>query len=129
MAEVKLCIRRGFTELPDDKEGQKILVAERKKLFDGLVNALDLEVKNRGEIDNPEPPHEVIEVIVALGGAGVFTAMVSVFKAWLESKKIQMIDLECHRADGEVVKVRMQSATVEEVQTVLRELASCYSTR
>jgi Effector Associated Constant Component 1 len=129
VAEVKLFIRRGFTELPDDKKGQKILVAERKRLFDGLVNALDLEVKNRSEIDNPEPPHEVIEVIVALGSAGVFTAMVSVFKAWLESKKIQMIDLECQRADGEAVKVRMHSATVEEVQTVLRELASCYSTR
>lgn len=128
MSEVKLYIRRGFTELPDDKEGQKTLVAERKRLFDGLVNALDLEVKNRGEIDNPEPPHEVVEIIIALGSAGVFTAMVSVFKAWLESKKIQMIDIECQKADGEPVKVRMQSATVEEVQTVLRELAICYST-
>lgn len=83
------------TELPNDKKGQKILVAERKRLFDGLVNALDLEVENRGETDNPEPPHEVIEVIIALSSAGVFTARVSVFKAWLESKKIQMIDLEC----------------------------------
>jgi hypothetical protein len=128
MSEVKLYIRRGFTELPDDKEGQKTLVAERKRLFDGLVNALDLEVKNRGEIDNPEPPHEVVEIIIALGSAGVFTAMVSVFKAWLESKKIQMIDIECQKADGEPVKVRMQAATVEEVQTVLRELAICYST-
>lgn len=127
MSEVKLCIRRGYTDLPDDKDGQRILVAERKRLFDGLVNALDLEVKERGEMDNPEPPHEVVEVIVALGSAGVFTAMVSVFKAWLESKKIQMIDLECQKVDGEAVKVRMQSATIEEVQTVLRELAPCYS--
>lgn len=39
-----------------------------------------------------------------------------------------MIDIECQKADGEPVKVRMQSATVEEVQTVLRELAICYST-
>lgn len=88
MSEVKLYIRRGFTELPDDKESQKILVAEWERLFDGLVNTLDLEVKNRGGMDNPEPSHEVIEVIIALGSAGVFTAMVSVFKAWLESKKI-----------------------------------------
>ncbi|MEW6499214.1 MAG: hypothetical protein AB1589_43035 [Cyanobacteriota bacterium] len=128
-AENFIYIRRGFIELPDDKEGQKILVAEQKRLFEGLVNALDLEVKNRGKMDNPEPPHEVIEVIIALGSAGVFTAMVSIFKAWLESKKIQMIGLECQTADGEAVKVRMQFATVEEVQTVLRELACCYSTR
>lgn len=88
-AENFYIIRRGFIELPDDKEGQKILVSERKRLFDGLVNALDLKVKNCGEMDNPEPPHKVIKVIIALGSARVFTAMVSVFKAWLESKKIQ----------------------------------------
>jgi Effector Associated Constant Component 1 len=126
MSEVKLYIRRGFTELPDDMEGQKTLVDERKRLFDGLVNTLDLEVKNRGEIDNPEPPHEVVEIIVALGSAGVFTAMVRVFKAWLESKKIQMIDIEYQKADGKTVKVRMQYATEEEVQTVLRELGAIH---
>ena len=128
-SEVKLYIRRGYTDLLDDKDGQRILVAERKRLFDGLMNALDLEVKDRGEMDNLEPQHKVVEVIIALGSAGFFTAMVSVFKAWLESKKIQMIDLECKNVDGEAVKVRIQSATIEEVQTVLRELSPCYSLR
>jgi hypothetical protein len=44
MAEITLRIRRGFTELPDDREGRKLLIAERRRLFDGLANTLDLRV-------------------------------------------------------------------------------------
>jgi len=125
MAEIKLGIRRGFTELPDDEEGRKYLIAERRRLFDGLVNTLDLEVKNRGEIDNLSPPDELVEVIIAFASAGVFTAAVNVFKTWLELDKISCIEIECKKRDGQEIKVKMESASEEQFQAVLRELRPC----
>lgn len=128
MAEVKLYIRRGLTEVAGDEKEQEFLVAERKRLFDDLVNTLKLEVIDPGEMNNLKPPHEVVEVIIALGGARVFTAMVSAFNDWLESKKIGIVEIECRSLDGKVVKVKMESATLKAVETVMRELAPCYST-
>jgi hypothetical protein len=127
MSEVKLYIRRGFTVFPGDIEAQKVLVAERKKLFDGLVNTLDLEVKDRGEMDNPEPPHEVVEVIIALGTAGAFTALVNICKVWLDSKKIPSVKFELRNADGELVTLTIEGATSEQFDTIASEFAPLFS--
>ncbi len=66
---------------------------QRAKLIHTLVDAFDLEVKKWDGRINGTQPYEVVEIIIALGSAGVFTAMVSAMKIWVEKKKIKDITI------------------------------------
>jgi hypothetical protein len=117
MAELTLRVHRAWTERFEDVDQRRALHLDRSKRVHGLVDTLGLEVKDWGETDAAYP-REIVEIIVALGGAGVFTAMVSVFKAWLERDKMR--DVELVLPDGTCLRVRSAKAT--DIQRVAQAL-------
>lgn len=118
MAELTLWVHRAWTERFEDVDQRRALHLERSKLMHGLVDTLGIEVKDWGETDAAYP-REIVAIIVALGGAGVFTAMVSAFKGWLERDKIR--DVEIELSDGS--RLRMRGATATDVRRVAKALA------
>jgi len=60
----------------------------RAKRLHALVDTLGLEVRDWGGTDDATGS-EIVEIIVALGSAGAFTAMVAAFKVWAERDKIK----------------------------------------
>lgn len=105
--DIKLRIERNWAQRFEDEKSRKALHAQRARLIHGLVDALDLEVKDWGETDAAYP-REVVEIIVALGSAGVSTAVVSVVRAWLDRDKIK--DVRIVMPDGTNVSLRGASA-------------------
>jgi hypothetical protein len=71
-------------------------------------------VENWGTTDSARP-REVVEVIVALGSAGAFTAVVSALKHWLDRKKFKRIELK-----GPGGTLVMEGATAEDVAAVAK---------
>lgn len=118
MIELTLRVHRGWTERFEDVDQRRALHLERSKLVHGLVDTLGLEVKDWGETDAAYP-REIVEIVIALGGAGVFTAIVSIFKVWLERDKIRDVELEL--PDG--TRLRMRGAKATDVQHVAQALA------
>jgi hypothetical protein len=114
MSKIKLVVERQMTERSDDSEGIRAFHAERAKLIHGLVDSLDLDVRSWGDTDS-ERPREVVEVIVALGTAGVFTAMVSAFRVWVSRRKIRDVVIE-----GPKGSIRMRDATASDVSEIAR---------
>jgi len=121
MVDVKLTIRRtetkSFANTPENLAERTALHVERAKLVHGLVDTLELEVNDWGLTDDPYP-HEVVEIIVALGSAGVFTAAVSVMKAWLDSDKLE--DVAITLSDG--TKLSVGRTSQRQLVAVAREL-------
>ncbi len=117
MTDIRLRVYRTWTERFEDEESRKLLHVQRAKLIHGLADALDLEVKDWGETDSTYP-REVVEIILALGTAGVFTAMVSAFKSWLERDKI--LDIEIITSNGDTL--RMRSATSRDIRAIVQKL-------
>src|SRR6516162_6878044 len=54
----------------------------------------DLKVTSWIDTDADGRPREIAEIIIALGSAGVFTAIVSAIRVWLERNKIKDAVLE-----------------------------------
>jgi len=92
VTELKLAVKRNRTVLPDDLAEQQRLHRERARLLHNFVDTLEIPVESWGLTDTTKP-HEVVEIIIALGSAGVFTAVVAIAKAWLERGKIQEVSL------------------------------------
>jgi hypothetical protein len=77
-------------------------------------------LKVKGEIKDVDArgrPREVAEIIVALGAAGVFTAMVEAFKVWLEKDKV--INVEMQTSKG---TVKIDKATAAAANELIRQL-------
>ncbi len=100
----------------ETEEQRRLFHIERAKLVHGLVDTLGLEVKNWGHTDDVYP-HEVVEVIIALGSAGAFTAIASIFRAWLDSKMIKDVDIAF--PDG--TKVKVGSTNQRDLKVIARE--------
>lgn len=116
MNEITLAVFRNFTEDPNDTVGQERLHRERAKLLHNLVDTLDLPVENWGTTDSARP-HEVVEIIVALGSAGVFTALVTIAKVWIEKMKIPDVELK-----GPNGTISLKGATASDVIAIARQI-------
>lgn len=116
MTEIKLAVKRNWTLLPDDLLEQQRLHRERAKLLHNFVDTLDIPVESWGKADTAKP-HEVVEIIIALGSAGVFTAVVAITKAWLERNKIQEVTLT-----GPAGSVVLKHASADDAVTIARQI-------
>jgi hypothetical protein len=65
----------------------------RSKMIHGLIDSLDLEVRSWGRTDDDANPPETVEIIIAVGAAGVFRAMVAAFQIWTRRDKIDRVDI------------------------------------
>jgi hypothetical protein len=62
-------------------------------MIHGLIDSLDLEVRSWGRTDDDANPPETVEIIIAVGAAGVFRAMVAAFQIWTRRDKIDRVDI------------------------------------
>lgn len=115
MDELSLVVWRNETPSSDDIEGQKLLHRERARLLHNLADLLDLPVKSWGNTFT-EKPHEWVEIIVALGSAGVFTTLVGALKIWLERKKVT--DIVLKGSGGGTISLK--GATASDVESIAK---------
>lgn len=66
----------------------------RAKLMHAMVDGLGIKATGWSQTDS-KTPHEFTAIILALGTAGVFQAVVSIVKAWLDRDKIPEVELSC----------------------------------
>ncbi len=92
-------------------EVDRFLHFQRAKILHKLEAIPGLEVKDWERTDD-ENPHEVVEIIVALGSAGVITALVNIIKLWIEKDKIDEVTINLPSGPSLVVK----GATASEIQ-------------
>jgi hypothetical protein len=102
----------------EDPTQARLEQKQRAKLIHSLVDALDLEVTQWGDTDDSEP-HEVVEIIIALGSAGVFTAMVSIIKIWVEKEKIKNLTLKIEIPGKPIIQLNAAGITESQVQSIL----------
>ena len=122
--EVKLFVHRNKTADITDLAGQQKFHEERAKLLQGLISSLDLEVKGGiYDVDDKGRPREVAEVIIVLGSAGVFTAMVSAFRAWLDRNKVKDVEIV-----GRGGSIKIGEATAKGVQDIAKTVGATLST-
>ncbi len=119
MANVKFLVLRNDSGA-EDKEVQWRTHEDRKQVIENVLASQHLEVVG-DVIDthiNPETgeesPNEVAEIIIALGSAGVFTALASAFKHWLDRNKIAEVSI--------LRELKLSGATADDVIRIGREL-------
>ena len=117
MANVTFAIERTWTDSFDDKRAIRLLHEERARLLHSLADAVDVDIVDWGDTDG-DYPREVVEIIAVLGSAGVFTALVQVFRSWIERKK--MLDVQIVLPDGS--KVSVARGTPDDIERVIRSL-------
>jgi hypothetical protein len=118
MATLKLTVERTMTTGSTDLAGQRAAAQLRSALLHDLVTVLDLKVKDWGLTDDERPREEVDVVIAALGSAGVFTAMVTAFRIWIDRRKIK--DVRIRMGKGKEISIR--GATADDVREIIRAL-------
>lgn len=96
-------------------DGDQRLHRERARMLHALVDSLELPVENWGYTDSASS-HEYVELIVALGSAGVFTALVSIVKLWLERKKITEAVLK-----GPKGTMILRGGTADDIKRIARQ--------
>lgn len=117
MTDVTFLVFRPWTERSDDEEGRRLLHKERARLLHTLVDAVDVEVVDWGDTDGAYP-REVVEIIAALGSAGVFTALVQVFRSWIERSKMKDVCVRTRAGD----EISIARASAEDIDRVIRSL-------
>jgi hypothetical protein len=98
--EIWIRIHRPMTPTGTETEAMLALHRERSRLLHALAGALDMDVRDWGNTDS-DKPHETVEIIAALGSAGVFSAIAYVLVSWLKSRKIMKAEIKC--PDGTVM--------------------------
>lgn len=117
MPDVTFLVYRPWTETFEDHEGRLLLHEERARLLHTLVEAVDVDVVDWGETDNAYP-REVVEIIAALGSAGVFTALVQVFRSWIERNKMKDVCVRTRKGD----EICIGRASSEDLDRIIRSL-------
>jgi hypothetical protein len=100
--EIWIRIHRPMTPTGTETEVMLALHRERARLLHALSQVLDMDVRDWGNTDS-DRPHETVEIITALGSAGVFTAIAYVLVSWLRSRKITKAEIKC--PDGTVMNL------------------------
>ncbi len=99
MTEITLVVYRPWTERYEDEAGRLALHRQRSSLLHGLVDALQLEVKDWGETDATYP-REVVEIILGLVPV-VVPAVASIINTWIKARKVKKIEIK--KVDGTLV--------------------------
>ena len=118
MVDVQFTVER-ISELPYIEEREKKYHKERAKLVKQVLRSQDIEVIKNDEWKkmNGEEPHEYVEIITAMGSAGVFAAAVAAFKAYLDHRKLKSVEI---RSRGQYIK--LENATPEQIKKVIKAL-------
>jgi hypothetical protein len=111
---VRLGIHRKWTEAADDAAAQMAFHKYRAKLIHGMVDALDIEVRDWERLDDTRH-HEFVEILVVIGPP-LITAAVAIWKHWIDSGKVQSIEVV--KADG--TKVNIKGATSDQVVAAIK---------
>lgn len=103
----------GFMDnLPfSNDEINRVLHFQRADLLHKLEDIPGLEVRDWGRTDDKRT-HEAVEIIAALGSAGVITALVNIIKVWIEKDKIKKATIQL--PNGAMLTV--ERATAGEIQ-------------
>jgi hypothetical protein len=88
---------------------------QRAELLHSFADQLSLHVKDWGYTDNDEQHREIVEIIIALGSAGVISAIVTIIKAWLDKDKIQEATISLPNG----TKLDVKGVTAEELQSFI----------
>jgi hypothetical protein len=112
MPKIKIMVARPWVANSDDEEGMNLLHRERAELLHALATTLDLDVKDWGGTDDTRH-HEVVEIIVALGSAGVFSALVEAFKVWVDLQKVKSIEIS-----GRHGTIKLEQATAKDAAAI-----------
>jgi hypothetical protein len=111
MADIQLRIWRADPNSSGDQA-----VAEhrdRQDLVRALTQTPEVELRDSRNLDTAEP-HEVAEVILAIGTAGGFTAVVGLVKAWFGRNKVGHCVLTTSAGSLDV-----SGATAEEIERLM----------
>jgi hypothetical protein len=120
MADVTLRFARVPTKIYPDKKEEKQLHTQRAKLIHGLVDILDLEVKDWGNTDSAKP-HEDVQLIMDIA-AIVVPAVASIIVAWINNRKtIKFVGVK--PSDGIETKIE-DSTSLEAATAAIRNAAS-----
>jgi hypothetical protein len=87
---------------------------ERARLLHLLADTIQLPVEDWGDTD-AEEAHEYVQIIAALGTAGVFTAIVKIFQIWLDSDKIGEVVIK-----GPKGSVTIKKGTADDVKEIAK---------
>ena len=99
MTEITLLVYRPWTERYEDEAGRLALHRQRASLLHGLVDVLQLEVKDWGETDATYP-REVVTIILGLAPI-VVPAVASIINTWIKTQKVKRIEIK--KSDGTVI--------------------------
>jgi len=113
---VTLLVHRKWTETEDETAAQIAFHKYRARLIHGMVDALDIEVKQWERLDDTRH-HEVVEIIIVLGPP-LIAAAVAIWKHWLDSKKVQEIEV----VKPDTTKVSIKGVTPEQAEAIIRAL-------
>jgi hypothetical protein len=119
MTDVTLRIHRTQTEgySPADEPERMALHLQRAKLVHGLVDTLQLEVKNWGKTDDATHAYEDVTIMVDLA-TFVIPALVAIFKIWRRSKVISKVEVK--KQDGTMVNIL--GASSQDVKAILETI-------
>lgn len=115
MVTVRMLVYRQWSENEPAASVSLERHQERARLVRALLDSFLIQPISVGELDDHRP-HEVVEVIVALGSAGVFTALVKAFQVWLDRDKLRDVDITI---DG-VGHIKARSATAADLEKLIR---------
>lgn len=96
---------------------EEYLQYQRAELLFNLVTTLGLKVINWGKSFD-EIPHEAVEIIVALGSAGVITAIVNIIKTWIEKDKVDNVIITMPNG----IRLDIKRATAQEIQDIVETI-------
>lgn len=113
--EITVTVER-FRPKPSNDTEIWALHEQRSALIRGLISSLDLEVKGWKDTDKNGWPCEIAEIIIGLGSAGVFTAMVTAFRIWIERGKIKDVSIKCPNGK----EFHLKGVTAEDVIKITR---------
>jgi hypothetical protein len=99
MTEITLRVHRPWTERYEDEAGRLALHQQRASLLHGLVDALQIEVKDWGETDAAYP-REDVTLIMDIASI-IVPALVSIINTWMTSQKVKKIEIK--QSDGTFV--------------------------
>ena len=118
MSDLKFWVYRRRTERPDDIDAQKVNARERARILHALADTFGFEVKEWGKTQQQQPPKEVVEIIVTLASAGLFTALVNAFQAYITGRKLGEVKLIL--PDGG--RLEISGATKKEILSLIEAL-------
>jgi hypothetical protein len=111
---VTLEVRRKWTEKEKDEAAQFAYHKYRAKLIHGMVDALDIEVRDWQNVDDTRT-RELIEIVVVLGPP-LIAAAVEIWKFWLQRDMMKEVKLKL----DEKTELSIGEASAENILNMIK---------